>query len=464
MDHMQEAVLRDKATDILYPLFLGQFFGIVLTALTFVVVARLLGPVDYGLYVFAFGFATTVNSFAAFGIGAYFSNTLAKLSYNKDGEGILRTLNTGYILLITVGLILTFLGIALSGVVARFYSNVGVGTEVLMLAAATIIFTMVNMASVSALIGFSRADLASITNVVTDLIQLGLSVVLTIKFGVIGAVAGMLVGYVVGAVLGSYFVYVASSKYSKFRITIPTYAHLKEVFSYVSPIAATLFLNNGMQSFSILFLGLYVTTAALGNYGAASRGLALLAMVYSTLGSGLYPIFTTAKAMDHEGRVTSTYNRIIHFAIMLMLPLVVYVGAMSAPALFLLVSSSYTSAPWYLTLIAGGTAIGLFGNYINNLLISEGYTKSVLKVNAISGILQLVLMVLLVPYYPDHVVGAILAIFYFGNLIEAWVFAQEAGDKLNMRFEYKKLTMLYIGNLIFGILLAGLLVLMNNSL
>ena len=174
-------------------------------------------------------------------------------------------------------------------------------------------------------------------------------------------------------------------------------------------------------------------------------------MIYSALGSGLFPIFTTAKTIDTDGNVNSTYNKIIRFEIMLMLPVVAFVGVMSAPGLLLLVTGSYSTAPYYLMLIAAGTTIGLFGTYVNNLIISEGYTKSVLKINAISAVFQLVAMIALVPSF--RIVGAIIAIFFLGNIIEAILFAGEAFKLFKIRFEYRSLTMLYLSNLVLAALL-----------
>ena len=114
MEVAQEEGVGVRAAKILYPLFVGQAFGAVITSLTFIVVARILEPHNYGLYTFAFGFSALVNGLLAFGVGAYFSTVLAKLAYKKDGEGILKTLSCGYIISGTVGVIFTLLGIGIS--------------------------------------------------------------------------------------------------------------------------------------------------------------------------------------------------------------------------------------------------------------------------------------------------------------------------------------------------------------
>ena len=456
----QEEGVGVRAAKILYPLFVGQGFGVIFTAMTFIVVARLLGPSQYGIYTFAFGFATLVNGFLAFGVGAYFSTALAKLAYKKDGQGILKALTSGYVISGSISLLLTLFGIGISGYLATLYTHITISPVILMVAAGSIIFNVLNTLAVSALIGFSRTGLASIVNVLVDILQLALSVVLAIKFGVIGAIAAMLIGYLIGAIIGAYFVIRVLAQSFSLSIYIPSKSDLREVFGVVWPLAATNFLNTGMQNFSILFLGLYIGTASLGNYGAASKGLALLSMLYGAFGSGLLPIFTTAKAMDKGDGINSIYNRIINFALIPMLPLIIFVGVMAAPGMNLLVGGKYATAPFFLTLIALGTMIGLFGTYISELLISGNHTKSVMMVNFVSAVFQLVFMILLVPKF--QVIGAIFTIFFLGNAIEAIFFARDARTHFGIRLETKKLLLLYITNLVLGAILLIVYTIIND--
>ncbi len=410
--------------------------------------ARLLGPASYGIYTLAFGFSALVNAFFAFGVGAYFGTNLARLAYKKDHNGILSTLATGYIISGTVGLILTLVGVGISGYLAGIYHNVGLTQTILVVAAGTIIFNVLNTLAVSAMIGFSRTGLAAMVNVMVDIIQLALSIVLTIKFGVIGAVSAMLVGYLVGAIVGAILVSKILIDSFSLRMYIPSIRELRETFGVVWPLAATNFLNTGMQNFSILFLGLYISLSALGNYGAASKGLALLSMLYGAFGSGLLPIFSTARAMEVGDGINTTYNRIIHFALIPMLPIIVYVGVMSVPGMHLIVGAKYQSAPLFLTIIAFGTMIGLFGTYISELLISEGHTRSVMMVNFVSAVFQLIFILVLVPQF--KVIGAIFTIFFLGNIIEAIFFTRDAHRIFNIKLEFRKLFRLYLANLVLG--------------
>jgi O-antigen/teichoic acid export membrane protein len=466
----QESVGR-KAVKVLYPLFMGQFFGLVLTAATFIIVTRLLGPADYGIYVFAFGFSTLVNGVAAFGVGAYFNSELAGLAYRKDGSSMLHVVNSGYIIAGAVGIALSLLGIALSAGIAGFFPKVGITPLTLMLTSAQIFFYMISMVAVNGLVGLSRSGLAAITNIVVDIIQLALSIALTVMYGVNGAVAAMLIGYAVGAVFGTALLARALARYIKPRVILPAMEHLRKTFSFVWPIAANNFLNTGMANFSILFLGLFVFAAAIGNYGAANRGLTLVAMLYGTFGQGMLNTFTTARSMKKAGEVNKTYNDIMRFSLIFMLPVVVFVGVMATPSLYLLISSNYASAPLYLMLMCIGTTIGLFGSNISNLLISSSHTKSVLFINMVSAAVQFVLILALVPgmYAAGasdiYMVGtAIITIYFVGNAVELFMFVREAGRKLGLRIDARSNIMLYAVNALLGISLVAWLAVSSSLL
>ncbi len=447
--------MGSRAAKLIYPLFVGQFLGLLLTAATFIAVTRILGPSRYGIYVFAFGFSALVNAVAAFGIGTYWNRQLAALHYKKDGRGMLKVLSSGYAIVMAVGMALSLFGIAISGYVAGLFPNIGVQPITLELASAMIFFLMANTAAVNGLVGLSRAGLAAISNIVVDIVQLALSIILTIEYGINGSVEAMLIGYAVGAVITAYFIYISVSRYVKFRIRLPSRQELRDVLSFATPLAANNFLNTGMQSFSVLLLGFYVMTAALGNYGAANRGLTLLSIVYGSFAMGVLTTFTTARAMKRPEEVNRTYNAIIRFSLMLTLPMIVFVGAMAVPGLYLLVSSSFSTAPLYLALMAIGTMIGIFGVYTSNLLISGSHTKSVLKVNLVSAAVQLVLLIALVPSV--QIIGAIVSIYFAGNLVRAAMFAVETKRRFGLALDYRNMALLYISSiLIWALIMAWL--------
>lgn len=449
------------AAGVVYNLYLGQLFSMVIVGITFIFVTRLLGPALYGIYVFAFGFSSFIDAVGTFGIGSYFSKNIAHFSYAKDYKNIARTLLSGYSVLLPLAILLTLLGFLLSGYAANvLFRSVGISTLTLMLASSTILFIMMQYVSIQALVGFSRADLAAKTNIIVDLVQLFSSVILIhYGFGANGAVSGMLAGYIVGAVMAVGLVYKTSLKYGKTELRIPSKSDMLHAIRFSSPLAAISFLNVSVQNFAILLLGFYVSKATLGNFGAALTGLSFTAIAYNTMSTALLPIFSTANAARKSKAINATYNKILDYSLLLTLPLIIYIAVFAGPGLNLLVTKRYASAPLYLTLVALGTAVNVLGFYMSSMITSRGHTKKLLLGNLVSAISQIVSIVVLVPYI--RVIGAIIGLFLVNGIVEDLLFIKISRDLLHARLQYSKILRIYLGNLLLAPPLALLLFLGN---
>ncbi len=439
---------------MLYPIFLGQLLRVVLTASSFIVVARLLEPASYGVYTFAMSFYMLLNGFLAFGVGAYVGYAIPELMRKKDKEGVLRAISGSYIIAIAVSGAFTLLGLCLSGYLSGTFSNIAVSPTVLMIASVTVVAYIASSMPVNVLIGFSKGGLSAALVVFIQVMQLLFSVVLTLWFGVAGAVAATLLACLVGLIPGAYLVYATVSEYCRPRILLPSWGELREILRFAWPVGVTNFLNNGMLYFSVIYIGLFVMTVTLGNYGAASTAYSLLALFLSgALGVSLLPVLSAVRELKPKGEVNTTYGRMLNIQLVLMLPLMAFTGVMAVPLLYLLVGASYLTAPLYFVLIVSGSSIFLFTNYVNSLLISEKHTFSIIKVNLVSAVLQLALILALIQY--TKVIGMIVIIFFIGNIAETFLFAREARRHLSMRFDTRKILLLYSGALAFGLVLAG---------
>jgi len=451
-----------RAGKMLYPIFIGQMSGVILTALTFIVVARILGPSDYGVYTFAISFYALLNSFLAFGLGGYLGYAIPKKLYSKDHDGMLRAISSGYIISAGISGTFTLVGIALSGYVSGAFSHIGVTPDMLMIASATVVVYIISSMPSNILIGLSRSGLASTLGVTIQVMQLILSIFLTIHYGAIGAVAAIFIGCVIGLVPGVYLVYISISRYCKPRILLPSVKEIVETLRFAWPMGIANFMNNGMNNFAVIFLGLFVTPFVLGNYGAASKMFSLLALIYGTFGISLLPIFQAVKELKPKREVNGTYHKIMNFELIAMLPLMIFAGVLAVPFIYLFVGGGYTIAPLYFVLIAVGATIGLFGNYVNYLLISEEHTLSIAKVNFISLIVQLALVIVLVPY--TKAIGMIVIIFFIGNVLEAILFAKETRNLFRLTFSKRKILLLYASSLVFGLVIGALYLVTDHFL
>ena len=436
---------------LLSSLYMGQIAGVIITVATFVAATRIMGPALYGAYTFAFGFSAFVDFVGNFGIGTYLARNLARYSYRKDERGVVKTLMTGYSILVPISLVLTLVGIAASGYVARsLFPELGIAPLTLMLASSIIIFSTVESTTVHALIGLSRGKLASFVGVFVDLLQL-ISVVtlLLAGYGLNGAIVGMLIGYAAGAVAGILLIYSSLEQKSGLVLKLPNLGELRNALRFVVPMSLNNVLNFGMSNFAILYLSLFVSKVVLGNYGAALKGLGFVAIFYSTMSTALLPMFTKAGASRKRKDSGAAYNLIIRYSLMLTLPFIVYMAVMAGPGVRLLLSSSYKSTGLFLSLIAAGAVIDAFQYYISNLLISRGITMPLVKSILVSNIAQFIALVALVPRF--GVPGAVVSIFFIGPLIESALFVMLARRLMSFRLEYVKTGLIFAGNILLAL-------------
>ncbi len=461
-----------RAGKMLYPIFLGQVSSGILTAVTFIIIARILGPSQYGIYTFAIGFYALLNSFQAFGVGGYMAYKLPELLRKKDHEGILRAVSSSYIIALAVCGAFTILGIAISPYVSAAFPNINASTELLMVAASTVVVYIISTMPVNLLLGLSRSGFYASLQVFFQAAQLVLAIGLTLAFGVMGAVSAMLFAYLLGLIPGTVFMYKAISRHIKPRIVLPSLKELKSTIRFVWPMGVTNFLNNGSVYFATVFLGLFVTSSALGNYGSAQKALSLLAMIYGTFGLGLLPIFEAVREFKARLEVNKTYLKIMNFELIAVLPVLAAAAALSVPVLHLLIGGSYQMAPLYFTLIVIGMSTYIFRTYLHYLIISGNHTISIVKVNGISTVIVFVLLFVFVPYLSfagygssvPPILGVIVILYVLSNIIEAYLYMREVRFVFRIKFDMRKVALIYASAAVLGLVIALVYLAMNAYL
>lgn len=440
-------------------LYIGQIFGAIITVVTFIYVTRFLGPSNYGLYVFAIGFATLVSAFGNFGLGSYLSKNLSKFSYEKDSEGINKTISAAYVLLFLIAAILTILAVLISNVIPSLFTSLNVSSLTLILAGLIIFFQMIQNVNVHALVGFSSGKQASFIPVLVDLIQLiGIISLLYLGLGVNGAIIGLLIGNIFGSFISVYAMLFKARKLHNFKFSLPNKTWLSDVFNFSFPLAINNVINTAIQNFSILFLGFFVTSFVIGNYGAAIKGLNFATISYGTMSMVMLPLFAKINSMKRKDS-GKDYTDILLYALITTLPFIIYVSAMAKPAVYLLISSSYSSAPLYLTLITFGMALNMFAYYSGSILASKNLTKKLLKYNAVSAITQFILMLILTPYF--GVLGVILPVFVIGGLLSSILIGMALKNNISSKINYKRIIPVFICSILLYIPLWASLMLPN---
>ncbi len=462
----EEQSLGKRAAKVLYSTLIGKVYSVLAAGITFIVVARLLGPAAYGAYTFALGFSTLLGSANHFGIGTYFNKYISEYLERREYKKLANCLSSGYAILLPVSVVLSLMGIALSGYLSStYFVSSEVSALTLALAAATIAFFMLYGASYSALVGFSRGGLASIVLFVVNTTMLVLSVAFVLAgFGANGAIAAIIIANAVGFLLGLYYVYTTTRAYRELRFNIPSKEEVWNVLKFALPVAANNMLTLGMSNFAVIFLGLYVSNALLGNYGTAAKGFSMMMVFYGTLTTVLIPTFSAALARrtrhGSNRDISVVYNKVLFFSMLLTVPIAVYIAVFARPLIFVFITAKYAQAPLYLSLIAIGMTISMIGTYTGSLLVGAGRILNLLKYTVVASIAEFAAILFLVPRI--GALGNIFALFFVGSMVSAALNVNGVRNIFGVRFAYKRVAMLLLSNLFVGILLLPVLTFLHS--
>lgn len=442
-------------------LTLGRFVALLIGIFTILVIARFLGPAGYGAYTLAYAFFALLGATNNFGFGSYLTKYLAEYEDNRDADGFGRAISSGYLSIIVVGLLLTLLGFALSGIVASALGPSGVTQISLVIVSSILFFFMLYGTSDHALIGVGMNAAAAVLEVSENIILLAASVFLILLgYGVAGALAGILISYVFAGALGTYWIFRFAHRNMHAKIDWPSRKDLRHAFGFSMPVAVNNFFSNAMVNIAALFLGFFVVASVVGNFGIAKNARNVLAIFYGTTAVTLIPTLSIAASREARkervSRFDFVYNKALLYSLAVTVPIMVYLGVFSGPLVFLTISA-YSTAPLYLALIALGTIIGLVGMYATSLFVARNKMRVLLRYTVISAAAQFLSLLALVPTF--GALGAIVAVFFVGSIATTILFLIGTRRVLGIKMHYGGLLRVFLSNAVLAIVFgAGLLV------
>lgn len=447
----------------------GKIISVILGGLGFIIIARLLGPSDYGLYTLAIGLYGLFMTFATFNIGAYFNKFIPGLVAKKDYDQLSRMLGSGFVLSILLGLVFMIIGFAAINIIDNYVFHIA-GTYILIQTASVgIIVAVVWTALYYALISFGEGRQAAMSNVVGSFVQAMVSIGLVVYgFGVEGAFLGIFAGLLAGTLYGLVYLF----KYSDIIFDLKYLrGKAKQMLFFSLPLTLSGMLGGFINNFSVLFLGVLFTAGVVGSFGVATKIGNLMDIIIGSISVVLIPMFASAytdiSLSKHIGRL---YDYSIYFGFLFATPMIVYVIAYSTPIISVLFSSAYATTvqtmtlpiigtivantPFYISMIGVGILIGIISTFGMALATSKGDVGKVLEYSIILFVIQMLSIVALVPKY--GVLGLIVSIFFINNIVAMLLYYNYVKAKLGLKVGYN-IGKVLLANLILLLILYGVL-------
>ena len=404
-----------KSAAIAYFAFLGKLISLISGMLMLIVVARVIGPVQYGVYTVALAVAGLIGAFGSINIGSYFNKVIPKLLVKKQFAMIGILLGDGLSFVFILSAILALSGIIIANSVSVLVFGSGTYVTDVDIAMLSIIGIILYPILSQILVGIGTGNEVAVSSVAGLVFQaISSTTLVLLGFGAIGALIGYALGYFLAAIITLYMIH---KHYNLKLMASGIRKRLSHILNFSVPITLSGISSTLTQNFSIVLLSLIlVPTGIIGQYGVASRIGNVIDVVGGAIGVVLIPMFSSALQKRRSiSKVGELYEGSLYYGFLFTAPIIVYASVLSKDIVVTIFTSAYKLTILYMPLIGVGILISLISGFALSLIISIGQVRWVLKYTVLTSIIQVVTMIILA--YFLQVLGVLIAYFYIGNIV-----------------------------------------------
>ncbi|MCW4016502.1 MAG: oligosaccharide flippase family protein [Candidatus Bathyarchaeota archaeon] len=448
-----------------FKLFIGVSISSVITALSLIIVLRLLGnPDDYGLITTALIFPTMLALFKDWGINSAMVKYLAQYKGENKKAKIKNVMVAGMLFELVTGVLLTLLCFFMADFFATNVFNVPEAKMLIELASLTIIADSFLKIAQSTFIGLERLEFHSLTLVLNSCMRCILAPLLVLLgFGVLGALQGQIIAQTIAGIVGLIVFYIKFLSKSNVQSINKSdlIKTLKTMLKYGLPLSISALISGFLpQFYSTLLSQSYVDPniylAAQGNYQAAVNFTVVITFFTVPITTVLFPAFSKIKAETDKETLRVMFQSSVKYGALLTLPVALMVMVLSEPLVFAIVGTGYTDAPFFLTLYSISYLYAAVGNLsIANILNGQNKTQTTMKMALVTLGTGVVASLILVPQF--KVVGLIVA-----NLIAGapgmtwglWHIKKHFGAKVDWLVSAKILLASLVASVVTNLLLS----------
>ena len=414
----------------------GKVYTIVVAGISFILVARLLGPTSYGVYAVVMAVVGFFAAIGDFGIGAAFNKFIAEYSSKRSNDKTAELLVNGYFILVIVCALFSILAFALSGFFASYILHNGAYAYVLESASFIIIMSVLFNDSYAALVGFGFGQNIGMSIAIQITVQSAVSVALAFYgYGALAPIIGLLLSYAAGTVFILYEIF-RRIGLSGARVSIKA---MKHILGFVVPLAVSNLITSIASNLTIIVLGIFVTASVVGDFGIVQRTSSMVSLISDSIGVPLLPLFAAGMARHgyNPKKSNAFYNYAVYVAFLFITPIMLYTVLLATPFTVTVFNGVYADASLYLAIASVGVLAGISGAYASHLLASANKVKLVAKCFALIAAVQLTFLVLLVPAFKG--IGAVVQMFIISPFVSTFVFIYAARKALNARLNLGKI-------------------------
>lgn len=315
-----------------------------------ILIARLLGPDNYGSYSLAFVIPSIFQLFTSFGVNTAVTRFVAyHVSRNEDVEAK-RFAESALLLTFLSGVVLAGACFLTAGAFSAYVFHRAYLAQYVELASAVVFGQAMLNTAIAAAIGWNAMGQASFANIAQALIKLLVSpLLIVLGFSILGAVAGQTASAVLGAGIAVGLLYATKIRSSRLDWKGLT-SDARQMMSYGLPVYSASILSGVGPYFLSIVLAAVATNVVIGYYQAAYNFTVAIALLSGAAGSALFPAFTSL----HRGKadMPMAFRMAVKYVGFVTTPVIFLLAATARQLMVLFYGHSYGAGSTFLVLLA----------------------------------------------------------------------------------------------------------------
>ncbi|MFB0543586.1 MAG: flippase [Candidatus Bathyarchaeia archaeon] len=366
-------------------LFIGNVLSNLVAAVGSIVVARLLGSINYGIVGIALVPITFIGLFSNWGISSAMIRFLAQYRSQEREEETKGILLAGMFTMCLIGILLFLTALIAAPFLATNIFHRPELTPLIKIASLTLLTSQMILSSQTTFIGFERMEFYSLTMFLQSLTKTLLAPFLVwLGYEALGAMLGHTLSLLLTSIFAIFAVYFSIWRsLRRSSVSLNFFGNLKTMLRYGYPLFISTLLSGALSQIYNFLMALYCSESMIGNYLAASNFTVLITFLTMPISTVLFPAFSKLDHQREKGALKIVFQNSVKYTALVTLPVVAALILLSKPLVHLLYGEGYQLAPLFLVLYAlTFIFVGLGGYSLGNLLNSQGKTKAVMALNA----------------------------------------------------------------------------------
>ncbi|MCW4011338.1 MAG: oligosaccharide flippase family protein [Candidatus Bathyarchaeota archaeon] len=395
-----------------FNIFWGLAASTIISAVSLVVLARILPPSEFGLVGVTLTAPQFIMVFTDLGINSAIVKYSAQYRAENREEHLRNILNAGVTFQIVLGAIFMVICFLLSGFLA---TNVLQRPEIeplIRIASLTIFAGVLATTAQSVFVGYERMELYAATQILQASIKGVLaSALVIVGLGVFGAILGTSIAFVISGLISMLLYYLAIHRHihKEKSTSLKASNAIKTMLKYGLPLSASAIIASFLLQFYNLLIAIYSSDASIGNFNVAVNFTVFITFFVTPIATVLFPLFSKINPKTEIETLSKTFRFSVKYAALFVTPAAAALIALAEPVIRTLFGQQYVEAPLYLALYVLVMCVySAFGSMtVDNILNGLGRTKVTFALTLATLAIGLPLSVLLVPLF--GIVGLIAA-------------------------------------------------------